>query len=137
MHEVHIFTGSDIKSPKKKAGEIYYSLETRRSDGKRVRLENYIKVEATVNQSELMAVNAALKRLNRNCKVIIHTDSKYVAAGFNEGWIYKWIKAGWKNAKGKTIANREEWVEMLNLLKGKAFKFSVNEGIFRRDGKEE
>ena len=43
----------------------------------------------TNNQMELTAVIKGLEALNKPCKLIITTDSKYVLSGITE-WINKW-----------------------------------------------
>ena len=47
--------------------------------------------ETTNNRMELTAVIQALKALNRNCEIVIHTDSKYVMDGV-QSWLPNWKK---------------------------------------------
>ncbi len=63
----------------------------------------------TNNRMELMAVIEALKKLKEKCEVTIYTDSKYVADAFLQGWIWNWMKKGWKKADGKPVLNPELW----------------------------
>lgn len=52
-------------------------------------------------------------------RVVLKADSEYVVKGMTE-WIFKWMKNGWKNAKGKPVANKElfdEIHEMVLILK--------------------
>ena len=55
--------------------------------------------ETTNNRMELTAVIEALKRLKTKCDITIYTDSKYVAEPFLQGWIWGWMKNGWKKAR--------------------------------------
>ena len=61
----------------------------------------------TNNRMELTAVIEALKKLKEKCEVTIYTDSKYVADAFLQGWIWNWMKKGWKKSDGKPVLNPE------------------------------
>ena len=67
----------------------------------------------TNNRMELTAVIEALKKLNQKCEVTIYTDSKYVADAFLQGWIWGWIKKGWRKADGKPVLNTDLWKTLL------------------------
>ena len=71
----------------------------------------------TNNVMELTAVIEALKLLKFPCEVEIYSDSAYVVNAFNQGWIYNWLKKGWKTADKKDVKNKELWVELYNLTK--------------------
>ena len=58
---------------------------------------------------EIYAVIAGLECLKERCSVKIYSDSAYTVNAFTEGWIYGWIKNGWKKADGKPVANAELW----------------------------
>ena len=74
-----------------------------------------------------MILTEALKRLTRQCKVVIYTESNFVTAGYNLGWLKKWKENGWKTAKGKDISNKEEWIQLDEELKKHSFEFKVQE----------
>ncbi len=65
----------------------------------------------TNNQMELQAVIEALKALNRQCKIEIYTDSKYVQQGITQ-WIHNWKRNGWRTAAKKPVKNSELWKEL-------------------------
>ena len=71
----------------------------------------------TNNRMELTAVIEALKCLNQPCEVDVFTDSSYVFNGFSEGWIWNWIRNGWKTAAKKPVENKELWQELFELTK--------------------
>ena len=71
----------------------------------------------TNNRMELTAAIEALKALKEPCKVELYTDSKYLSDAFNEGWIYAWVKKGWKKTDGKPVLNSELWEELYALFK--------------------
>lgn len=71
----------------------------------------------TNNIMEITAVLEALKALKFPCEVDLYSDSAYVVNSFNQGWIYNWLKKGWKTASGEPVKNRELWEELYNLTK--------------------
>ena len=73
--------------------------------------------DTTNNIMELTAVIEGLKMLKRPCKVQVYSDSAYVVNGFNQKWIYGWMKKNWKNASGEPVKNKELWQELLSLTK--------------------
>mgnify|MGYP003303515924 CR=1 FL=1 len=72
-------------------------------------------VKTTNNRMELMAVIEGLKALKRPCKVDIYSDSAYVVNAFEQNWIGKWVKNGWKNSAKAEVANSDLWKELINL----------------------
>lgn len=73
--------------------------------------------QTTNNRMELMAAIQALQTLTRPCLVNLYTDSQYVRQGMM-GWIVKWKKTGWKNAKKEPVKNVDLW-QQLDLLAAK------------------
>ena len=71
--------------------------------------------DTTNNIMEITAVLEALKALKFSCEVDLYSDSAYVVNAFNQGWIYNWLKKGWKTASGEPVKNRELWEELYNL----------------------
>ena len=63
----------------------------------------------TNNRMEIYAVIAGLECLKERCEVIVYSDSAYTVNAFAEGWIYGWLKGGWKKADGKPVANVDLW----------------------------
>ena len=63
----------------------------------------------TNNRMEIYAVIAGLKCLKERCNVRIYSDSAYTVNAFSKGWIYDWMKNGWKKADGKPVANVDLW----------------------------
>lgn len=73
--------------------------------------------DTTNNIMEITAVLEALKVLKFPCEVDIYSDSAYVVNSFNQGWIYNWLKKGWKTASGEPVKNKELWEELYSLTK--------------------
>ena len=72
--------------------------------------------QTTNNRMELTAVIEALSLLKRPCRVILTTDSKYVADSVTKRWVYGWQKRGWKKSDGKPALNADLWQKLLPLL---------------------
>lgn len=64
--------------------------------------------DTTNNRMELRAAIEALEALTKPCKVILHTDSKYVKDGITL-WIHGWKQKGWKTAAKKPVKNQDLW----------------------------
>ena len=82
----------------------------------------------TNNIMEMTAVIEALKLVKRPCKIQIYSDSAYVVNAFLQGWIYNWIKKGWKTADGNPVKNKELWVELYNFTTIHEIKFNKVKG---------
>ena len=63
----------------------------------------------TNNIMELTAVVEALKLIKFPCSIKVYSDSAYVINRFTQGWIYNWMKKGWKTADGSPVKNKELW----------------------------
>lgn len=70
----------------------------------------------TNNRMELTAVIEGLRALKTPCRVLLCTDSKYVADGVLKGWAEGWKKRGWRKADGKPALNPDLWEQLLDLL---------------------
>lgn len=72
-------------------------------------------ISTTNNRMELTAVVEAIKYLTVRKgykKIIINSDSAYVVNGVNKGWIYEWVKKGWRTKQGHDLANADLWKEL-------------------------
>lgn len=77
----------------------------------------------TNNIMEVTAVIEALKCLKVESNVSVYSDSAYTVNAFNQGWIYNWIKKGWKTASGEPVKNKELWQELYDLTKKHKVEF--------------
>ncbi len=73
--------------------------------------------DTTNNIMEITATIESLKALKFPCEVDLYSDSAYVVNAFNQGWIYNWLKKGWKTAGGEPVKNKELWVTLYELTK--------------------
>lgn len=70
----------------------------------------------TNNEMELKAVVEALRAVGHtNIPVAIYTDSKYVVEGA-KGWVFGWVKNGWKTKAGTDVLNKELWQALVPQL---------------------
>ena len=76
----------------------------------------------TNNRMELTAAIVGLSAFKESCRVLLVTDSKYVADGIEKGWAESWRKNGWRKADKKPALNPDLWEQLLNLLE----KHTVN-----------
>ena len=87
------------------------------SDGETVTELGGHKTRTTNNEMELMAAVKALTFIAGKTKsVAIYTDSKYVVEGAT-GWVFGWLKNGWKTKAETDVINKELWQELVPLLK--------------------
>lgn len=86
--------------------------------------------QTTNNQMELQAVIEGLKRLTRQSRVEVITDSKYVAQGCSE-WMPGWKRNGWRRKDGSKwvpVKNVEYWQQLDALLNSHQVTFTVVRG---------
>ena len=79
--------------------------------------------ETTNNIMEITAVVEALKCLKVESDVQVYSDSAYTVNAFNQGWIYNWMKNGWKTANKEPVKNKELWQELYALTKKHKVEF--------------
>lgn len=84
--------------------------------------------DTTNNVMEITAVLEGLKALKFPCEADIYSDSAYVVNSFSQGWIYNWIKKGWKTASGDEVKNKELWQELYELTKVHKVNFNKVKG---------
>lgn len=74
---------------------------------------------STNNRMELTAFLSALENTNtietKNTKVIIYTDSAYIANCFNQNWYVKWVQNGWKTSDKQEVKNQDLWRRIITL----------------------
>ncbi|KAF3151151.1 hypothetical protein TWF569_004136 [Orbilia oligospora] len=74
----------------------------------------------TSNRAEIHAVIAALNHrawCDEACtRITIATDSQYVVHGITR-WVRTWVHKGWVTSKGRLVANRDLWEELLEVLR--------------------
>lgn len=80
--------------------------------------------ETTNNRMELLAVIVGLESLKViNAEVLIYSDSKYVVDSVEKGWLWGWIKKGYKGKK-----NRDLWERFIPVYKRNKVKLQWVKG---------
>ncbi len=77
----------------------------------------------TNNRMELTALISALKKLKVPCNLTIYTDSKYLSDAIVKGWVWNWMKNGWKKSDKTPVLNPELWKELMSLLQQHKYTF--------------
>jgi len=78
----------------------------------------------TNNRMELMAVIAGLEALTKEGQnVLIFSDSKYVVDAVEKGWLFSWVKKGFKGKKNKDL-----WLRFLEAYKKHNVRFQWIKG---------
>ena len=78
----------------------------------------------TNNRMELLAVIVALEQLKKDgVQVLVFSDSKYVIDSVEKGWVFGWVKKGFKDKK-----NADLWRRFLKVYKKHQVKFKWIKG---------
>ena len=78
----------------------------------------------TNNRMELLAVIVALEQLKKDgVQVLVFSDSKYVIDSVEKGWVFGWVKKGFKDKK-----NADLWRRFLKIYKKHQVKFKWIKG---------
>jgi len=73
----------------------------------------------TNNRMELMAVIAGLEALKKaGSRVVVYTDSRYVADAVEKGWVFQWEAKGFKKKK-----NPDLWLRFLKVYRKHHVRF--------------
>ena len=78
----------------------------------------------TNNRMELLAVIVGLEALKKpNTPVTVYSDSKYVVDAVEKGWLWSWMKKGFKGKKNKDL-----WQRFAEIYKVHRVKFQWVKG---------
>ena len=73
----------------------------------------------TNNRMELLGVIRGLEALKiAGSKVVVYTDSKYVADSVEKGWVFQWESKGFKKKK-----NPDLWIKFLKIYRKHNVRF--------------
>ncbi|MBI1288208.1 MAG: ribonuclease HI [Flavobacteriales bacterium] len=86
----------------------------------------------TNNRMELLAIIVALEMLKvSDREVIIYSDSKYVIDSVTKGWVFGWVKKGFKGKK-----NADLWKRFLQIYPKNKVRFQWVKGHANIPGNE-
>ena len=81
-------------------------------------------VKTTNNRMELLAVIVGLEQIKKDgFKITVFSDSKYVVDAVEKGWVFNWVKKGFKGKK-----NADLWKRFLKVYKKQQVKFQWIKG---------
>ena len=126
MDRVNLYTYTTVRGPGRKSGSYTYILECMTQKGLATLTVQGELEGVTENQAQLRMLREARERMRRPCELEVHTDSLYLKRGAEE-WVESWRAAGWTTARGKPVANREEWELVAGLLERHLATFRVGE----------
>ena len=125
--DVNLYLESTIRSPQASDGIIGFVIEVP-TKGEPATKSQFYRVTANKNQAQLMILNIALSHLKKmSFTLSIYADFGYLESAFSQGWIDKWEKSDWKNAKNEPVGNAAMWQEALILLNGNDVSWHVGE----------
>jgi ribonuclease HI len=78
----------------------------------------------TNNRMELLAVIKGLEEIKtKGSNVLVVSDSKYVTEAVDKGWLWNWIRIGFKGKKNKDL-----WIRFVNIYRQHQVKFQWIKG---------
>ncbi len=110
MKEVTLYTDgacSGNPGPGGWAAILSYGPHTRELSGG--------ETSTTNTRMELTALISGLEALKEPCRVVLHSDSKYVIDALEKGWARGWRSCGWVKSDGKPALNPDLWQRLLEL----------------------
>lgn len=130
LKKVDVFIGTSIRGPGKGTGRCAYAMKYLRKNGKfhehKPEVAQY--EQATESRLVLYAIKEALTHMNFACEITVHTECCYVAAAINQNWLEQWQDNGWKNSRGKDVADSILWSDILQELEGTGHLLRAEEG---------
>ena len=123
--QADIYIASSITGIRKQNGVVGVVIEVQTAKGPATLTQFGTVKGATPNQAVLLAMKFALSRIKPECDVVFHTDNNYVASAVEKEWGLEWKNNGWRNSKGKEIANFPEWEAVSELLGERIPKFEI------------
>lgn len=114
MQRVDVFIETSSRFRGNVERKCGYVLSTQLRNEEKTR-KHFGRVSGTYHQAVLLTMTDALDHLTKGCDVYFHVSDLYVTSRL--GKIREMADAGWLNAKGKPIANREEWRKLFKAVK--------------------
>ena len=114
LKRVDVYIGTSIRGPGKGIGRCAYVMRSTKKNGEPYESTPEIAQyeDTTEHRLVIYAIRDALNRLNYACEIVIHTESSYPAAVFNQHWLEGWQKNGWKNKRNQDVADSDLWSEI-------------------------
>lgn len=126
MKVVHIYAESNTENFRCIDRGVGYVLELVTNKATYTRENFWLKI-GTYNEAILSAFNEALERMTEKCEIHLHTQNKFLLNMIGSPTQALWEKSGFRNSKGKEIANADLWKEFAKVADG--HKITTEEGI--------
>ena len=68
----------------------------------------------TISEMELVAAVQALRSVEGQARIELHSDSEYLIYGMR-AYVFRWQRQGWRNRRGTQLQHRELWSELIAL----------------------
>lgn len=115
---VTIYTESGVKGPARRSGAGAWLVEYIRKDGtpetRPLEAADGViyRTDTTQTALELELIIDAFSIITKSCSVRLNTQCEQILTVIENGWLNKWEENGWKNARGKPVANAELWQQV-------------------------
>lgn len=127
MQTIDIYIDTSLKGPKRRNGSYLYIIATQTNAGPADAGNMGSLQDTTENQATLTALEAALKRIKKPCRLILHLECRYVAGALENGWYKQWRQQAWMTAKGRPVCDAEKWRTIEYLLNAHDFEVRLKE----------
>lgn len=125
MRYLEFYTDGAFSSKTEMGGWASICLE----DGEIIDEKSGYEPYSTNNRMELTAFLSALENIDTietsNTKVVIYTDSAYIANCFKDKWYRKWMTNGWKTSDKQEVKNQDLWRRIIALYIRFTSEFSL------------
>ena len=115
MKRADIFLKISNNSPKAMERQYGYVLQCEVTGENRTR-EGFGTATGTYHQVTLKALIEAMERFHETCEICIHSEDTFIL-NMMECNLESWANNAFQTAKGKPVANREEWIRIWELSK--------------------
>lgn len=114
--KTHIYTAVDSSEIRRGDRRYGYVIT---AEGREQKRQDIGIVDGTYHEASLKAVTEALDRFDPAipCEIEIHCEDKFVTYHAEHSLENKWQFCGWKNSRGKEIANRDLWQLLYNMIR--------------------
>lgn len=118
MYDVNLYIEVDIKGAQRQDGTWGGVAQCIDGNNQTRTVEDYGHIEYTTsNQLTLQALYVMLCKIKRGCNVTISVANQWVVNMLTGDRPYqKWMLNGWKTAKNKDVANKQDWINLANIL---------------------
>lgn len=107
MYRVDIYIGIDSANTRKSKRSYGYVLECLKN-GEPKTVKGFGETESTYHETNLIAINEAMERLNQSCEVHIHTGDKFIL-NMMEHNLERWAANDFKTSKGRPVESEDQW----------------------------